>query len=285
VLRLGLVSGLLFALIVVAFSPAASADPWGSVDCSQSPGGTGCDVGAGQGGHNGESAGGSGGSVHVDGNAGGSGDGFQECRHVPVDHQDPAGQPPGAGGWYMVLCSPDGKDPLSHGPVWIAAGAGGAPAVSPEQLAQLARKRLRLPQPRIAASPAADQLVNLPMWLWLNEGWRQVSASASVPGVSVTAVAKPTSVSWSMGDRGSVECAGPGTPHRPDVDPRSPSPDCGYVYRRSSAAQPGQTYQVMATIRWTVTWSGAGQSGVFPGLTTSATTAYRVAESQALNTG
>lgn len=201
---------------------------------------------------------------------------------MPVDYQDPGGQPVGQGGWFMVLCSPDGKDPLSHGPVWLANGAGGAPALSPAQLAQLARKKLRLPEPRIAASPTGDQLVNLPTWLWLSDGWRQVSASASVPGLSVTAMAKPTSVSWSMGDGGAVDCAGSGTPYRETGNPRAASPDCGYVYRTSSASQADHLFQVTATIRWTIGWSGGGQSGVFPGLTTSSTTTYRVAESQAL---
>ncbi|MCX4561653.1 hypothetical protein [Streptomyces phaeochromogenes] len=40
-----------------------------------------------------------------------------------------------------------------------------------------------------------------------------------------------------------------------------------------------------ATVHWTVTWAGAGQSGVFPDLTTTSTAAFRVAESQALNNG
>ncbi|MGC9537782.1 hypothetical protein [Streptomyces sp. UG1] len=39
------------------------------------------------------------------------------------------------------------------------------------------------------------------------------------------------------------------------------------------------------TSDWAVTWAGAGESGTFPDLTTTSTTAFRVAESQALNTG
>jgi hypothetical protein len=141
-----------------------------------------------------------------------------------------------------------------------------------------------LPAPTIAANPVGDQLVNLPTWLWLS-AWQPVSATASVPGVSVTAVAMPTSVSWSMGDGAVVTCAGSGTPFRPGGDPRAPSPDCGHTYRISSANQPGQAFPVTATVHWTVTWSGAGQSGTFPDLTTTGNAAFRVAESQALNNG
>ncbi|MGW9205680.1 hypothetical protein ACWGR4_01650 [Embleya sp. NPDC055664] len=38
----------------------------------------------------------------------------------------------------------------------------------------------------------------------------------------------------------------------------------------------------MATITWDVTWAGAGQTGVFPGLQSSAQAALRVAEVQAV---
>ena len=183
----------------------------------------------------------------------------------------------------MVLCSPDGKDPDSHGPVWIPAGVNTAPSLTPAQVAQIARKQLRLPAPSVASSPSGTQLVHLPTWLWLSEGWAASDATASVPGVSVTAAAKPTSATWSMGDGSIVTCAGAGTPFRPGGDPKASSPDCGYTYRTSSAGQAGQAFPVAVTVHWTVTWAGAGQSGTFPNLTTTGTAALRVAESHALN--
>jgi hypothetical protein len=206
------------------------------------------------------------------------------CSYKPVDYQALGGQPQEPGGWFMVLCSPDGKDPLSHGPVWIPSG-GAQPTLSPRQVAEIARNRLRLPSVTISANPAEVQLVNLPTWLWLSDGWRDVSANASVPGVSVTAVAEPMFVSWSMGDGSTVTCTGAGSPYEAGADPKAPSPDCGHVYRRSSASQPGQAYPVTATVHWTVTWSGAGQGGTFPDMTTTGDAAFRVAESQALNNG
>lgn len=206
------------------------------------------------------------------------------CRYVPVDHPAPSGPSPEPGGWFMYLCSPDGKDPDSHGPVWIPAGAN-APALSPEQVAQTARRQLRLPAPVIAASPSGTQLVRLPTWLWLSGGWLQSSATASVPGVSVTATAKPVTVHWSMGDGNTVTCTGSGTPYQAGADPASGSPDCGHTYLRSSAREPGQVFAVSATVQWSVTWSGAGQSGTFPDLTTTSATTFRVAESHALNNG
>ncbi|WP_413116250.1 hypothetical protein ACK1X7_37085 [Streptomyces sp. CY1] len=158
-------------------------------------------------------------------------------------------------------------------------------------MAEQARSQLRLPSPKIKASPADEQLVTLPTWLWLERGaWQRASATASLPGVSVTAVARPISVDWSMGDGGSKVCHGPGTPYRPSQasrrssNSRKSSPDCGYTYRSSSAGQPGDAYPVSATVHWSVAWSGAGQSGTFPGLTTTSAASFRVAESQAVNT-
>lgn len=197
-------------------------------------------------------------------------------------------QPP-AGAWYVYKCTgPGAVDALYRPPVWIADGQqpGGVPLPSPAELAAQARNQLRLPAPKIQANPVGDQLVSLPTWLWLDRSsWGDVSATASVPGVSVTAVARPTSVTWSMGDGSSVTCTGPGTAFPAGADPKSASPDCGYTYRTSSAGQRGEAFGVTATVHWTVTWSGAGQSGVFPNMTTTGSAAFRVAESQGITTG
>jgi hypothetical protein len=201
-----------------------------------------------------------------------------------------AGPTPGqSGAWYVWTCTTAGvADGLVHPPMWIPNGQQppGAPALpSPVQIAQIARSQLRLPTPTIATNPAGEQLVTVPTWLWLAGGWATMSATASVPGVTVTAVATPTSVTWSMGDGSAVTCTGAGTPFPAGGNPMAASPTCGYTYRMSSAGQPNQTFAVTATVHWSVTWSGAGQAGVFPDMTTQAAAAFPVAEAQALNTG
>jgi hypothetical protein len=153
-------------------------------------------------------------------------------------------------------------------------------------LAQAAYNQLRLPSPSIEANPAGEQLVGLPTWLWMDRHeWAAVSATASVPGVSVTAVARPTEVVWSLGDGTTVRCAGPGTQYVPSGNPKRSSPDCGHIYRTSSAGRARGAFAVSATVHWMVTWSGAGQNGAFPDLTTVSNAAFRVAESEALNNG
>lgn len=201
-----------------------------------------------------------------------------------------AGSTPGpSGAWYVWKCTGPGvADALFHPPVWIPNGQrapGASVAPSPAQLAEIAHSQLRLPAPAIAANPAGEQLVTVPTWLWLVGGWRSMSATASVPGASVKAVATPTSVTWSMGDGGIVTCRGPGSPFPVGGNPNATSPTCGHTYRVSSAGQPNHAFTVTATVHWSIAWSGMGQAGVFPNMTTEAQAAFPVAEAQALNTG
>ncbi len=267
---------------LLGFAATASADGWGSVDCTQAPAPL-CQVQAGSAGTSrpASSASSPGTGARPSGQSSGHGagqgasDNLSSCTYRPSGFQGHPGvsgwRPPGS--WYEGTCSLTG---VIRNPTVV-------PALTPEDVARLARAQLGLPQPRVAASPAGDQLVNLPTWLWLEDGWEVVAATASVPGVVVTATARPRSVSWSTGDGRTVTCAGPGTRYEDRDDPRSPSPDCGHTYRRSSEGAPGERYRVAATVHWSVTWSGAGESGTFPEMTTTAATRLRVGESQALN--
>ena len=174
-------------------------------------------------------------------------------------------------------------------PAAPAPGGGPAPVLpAPGVLAALARQTLGLPSPVIRSSPAQNalQLTNLPTWLWINPAeWVPESKTATVPGESVTATATPVSVTWHPGDGSTVTCQGAGTPYTSADNPAAASPDCGHTYTSSSAGQPGGAFQATATITWDVTWQGAGGAGgVLAPLFTTAVAAFRVAESQALNT-
>jgi hypothetical protein len=174
-------------------------------------------------------------------------------------------------------------------PVGVARppGGGGAPAPPPPAvLAQLAVRYLRLPDPVIRSSPAtgALQLTELPTWLWMAPGiWVARSATATVPGESVTATATPVSAAWQMGDGHTLTCQGPGTPYTGGSNPASPSPTCGHTYTRSSAGQPRSAFRVTVTITWDISWPGGGAAGTLPPLFTVAAALFRVAESQAVN--
>jgi hypothetical protein len=209
---------------------------------------------------------------------------------VDTDYQPPAwdtaDQHQGeTGAWFLFTCL--GPFPgTGGGLVWLpTTGGPAAPPPPPEVLARQAVNQLTLGAPPIETSPKGAQLVNVPTWLWLaRSAWAPVSATASVPGESVTATARPSTVTWALGDGTTVSCQGPGTPYAPGGDPSAPSPDCGHTYRRSSAGEPGEAFAVSATVTWSVTWEGGGQSGSLPALTTTTSATLRVAESQAINT-
>jgi hypothetical protein len=211
---------------------------------------------------------------------------------VDTDYQPPAfdtaDQHTGeSGAWFLVSCTSGPFAGTGGGIVWLPTTGGALPLPPPEVLARQAVNQLQLSGPRVATSPPPDrmQLVNVPTWLWLDRSsWAPVSATASVPGESVTATAMPMSVTWTLGDGSTVVCEGPGTPYVAGGDPAAPSPDCGHTYLRSSAGEPAGAFIVSATVSWGVSWSGAGQSGSLPALTTTSTAQLRVGESQAINT-
>lgn len=204
--------------------------------------------------------------------------------HPPVG--DTADQPPAgqAGAYYDVSCL--GVAGTGEAIQWLPAGAPGtAPISAPAVLGQQATNQLTLSVGTLEASPAptADQLVNLPTWVWLAD-WQPVSAAATVPGESVTATARPVSATWTFGDGSHLTCDGPGTPYTAADSPTASSPTCGHTYTRSSAAEPGGAFPVTVTVTWSVTWTGGGETGTEPPLTATEATALRVAESQAVNT-
>lgn len=282
------------SIVLLALPVSAEADFYGDTRCDGNPTAPGCDVTAGGTGNNG-SNGGNGGGSRGDGKCrkpsgaeipcerNGAHAGADGCYYAPTDPSPSTvtalgGQPAGAGGWYIRTCYGDAEG--VGGIVWMP---GGPPAISPAILARQARARLNLPAVTIRMNPPGDQLVNLPAWLALDPAsWRPQSATASVPGVSVTATARPVSAAWSMGDGATVTCVGPGTAWTSGTDPSAASPDCGHVYRRPSAGAPGGAYTVSVAVTWEVTWAGAGQSGTVPGLSTTGQVQTQVQESQAV---
>ncbi|GAB4001741.1 hypothetical protein GCM10029992_38070 [Glycomyces albus] len=164
---------------------------------------------------------------------------------------------------------------------WVEADEDGNLAIDPEVLAAQAVDNLQLPRPQIAASPEAAQLVYLPVWMWLEgDSWSSQSASASVPGLTVTARAVPVKATWDMGDGTTVTCEGPGTAWEKGMDPEAASPDCGHTYTQPSS----NDLRTSVTVAWEVTWSGGGESGSVPGMTTTASVTWPVVESHALVT-
>lgn len=175
-----------------------------------------------------------------------------------TQQQFDSGAPPGdgPGGWVTRTCS-DG----TIGIAWVAV----APLVaSPEQLAQRARNRLRLPlpQPRFdpsrPSSAGPSTLVNLPTWFFLDK-WKPVRQRTQAGGVWAEVTATPVEATWFPGDGNApVRCLGAGRAWTSDTETAGA---CRYTYVRSSAAQPGLVYPARVVVVWQVTWRGSGGRG------------------------
>ena len=187
---------------------------------------------------------------------------------------------------YAVSCAathPGGTD----GWVWAPTdppGYGGT-GVTPQQLAQQAIARMQLSGPAIRMTIEGPEMgiVGVPLWLWTEVGpttWGPNSATASVPGLAVTATAQARQIVWDMGDGRAETCRNSGTEY---YTGGIVSPTCQHIYEKSSAGQPGEAYPVTATTTWDVTWSGGGASGSLS-VTRQSTASVRIGEVQVLVT-
>jgi hypothetical protein len=184
---------------------------------------------------------------------------------------DPTNGPATSGGWTWLASAPEGF---------------GATATTPGDVAARAVDQMALVGPAIGITVTPDKtgLVGVPVWLWTAVSpttWGPNTATASVPGLSVTATARATQIAWDMGDGTVRVCKGPGTAY---VAGGVHSPTCEHVYVASSAGQPNDAYRVTATATWEVTWTGGGTSGTLT-VTRSSSTTVRIGELQVLVTG
>lgn len=213
-----------------------------------------------------------------------------DCYYRVRDPQPPAEESVWAGHYpdgaiYMVTC----LAPLpgsNIGWTWLPSPPPGfgAPAVTPAELAQEAVDQMQLVGPaiRTTGAPGEPYVVGVPLWLWTEVSpvtWGPNSATASVPGLSVTATAQAARIEWDMGDGNGVTCASPGTVYY--VGAPKESPTCDYTYERSSAGQPGDAWTITATTTWEVAWRGGGTSGVLT-VTRTSRTSLQVGEVQVL---
>lgn len=218
------------------------------------------------------------------GGAGGSGGGCEYIRLSDGGQQTArelaeggwADKPQGEGAYYRKVCG---------GVATVVFLAAPPPAVDPRALALEALDRAFIPLPGAQTSPpaGADQVVNLPTWLW-TDNWRSVSASASAGGVTATVTARPVRTVWAMGAGAAVTCAGPGTPYSEARAGERPA--CSYTYRESSAGRPGERFAVSATTSWHVTWVATGAAtagGDFGEVNRTTGLSLRVAEIQTVH--
>ena len=268
----------------------------GATSGGDGPGGT-VTVGAGDGGSSGGDPGAPpGGTGPGTGATGGNG---WTCTSVKLALNDGGGIAPGGptpGSWYSVICNNPVTGASVTQTVWIPDQAPVPTAgLDPYSVALQAERSMVLPRPTLQFNPSGTAVVNLPTWLWIGPGlWHAFTVTASVGPVSATAVAVPETVTWTMGDGGTVVCSGPGTPYDTTRPASQQSTGCAYTYPVSSVGQPSPdgnpdhgSFSVQATVTWSVTWSAQGASGggQLPSLSTSASALVRVQQVESVNAG
>ena len=148
--------------------------------------------------------------------------------------------------------------------------ASGPRGPSPEELARTAVDRAvaLAPSPRLDIAPSRLGLTGLDSYFWLAEPLRPITATAGVPGLTVTARAVPTRYVWNFGDGTDAVTAGPGT----EWTRRRPG-SISHLYETKGS------YVVAVSVIWQASFSvnGGPWSGI-GSFTTTDSRRYRVQE-------
>jgi hypothetical protein len=206
----------------------------------------------------------------------------QQVKFLGLPWPAPAGH-----SWDAITCP--GTQPF--GGVTLVNTATGAPAVTPQQLAQIAIGELIIPvlQPQTAPPRGRDGLVGLPEWFWVPRAeWGPISRTVTAGPVWARATAVPVRIVFGPGGgRAGVSCRGPGTTYQPSLPLSAQHTACSYTYDQPSAGQPGNAYAVTVTVLWNVFWVGSGNTGgpVANGRPVSTPLTLPVAAGEALVTG
>ncbi|GAA5043571.1 enoyl reductase [Thermocatellispora tengchongensis] len=163
------------------------------------------------------------------------------------------------GRWWVPAYNEDDPDGLSCWGaldpfVWVPPGETPPAGITLQELADIARAALTVPEPRIELNPDAKSYVNLPTWVWLaGIGEPTRSVTATIPGImSVTVTATLEDIQIDPGttaDRAEVkeDCGATGHPYR-----RGGQFTCGVRYLRASVDQPRDVYVLTVTTVWPI---------------------------------
>ncbi len=179
------------------------------------------------------------------------------------------------GRWYAVSCDGD-----------ISIVAEGGPAVTVAALMQQALDQLDPPEPELAVTPESLHFTQLPSWLAVEPSYWEADreATASAGRVQVRATVTPTETLWDMGDGTEMICGeSGGTVWQAGLDVADA--DCTHTYRESSAGAAGDSFDITATVRFSVavTTNAPGNYGPFPDLERTTVETVQVGEIQAVN--
>ena len=172
------------------------------------------------------------------------------------------------------------------------AGATPQPLVDPEDLAQVARDYMAIPDPVVERNPklpatGGGTLVSLPTWFWVTNpdavgaatgGTRTIRAQVGPVWAEVVARTSGLSIN---SPAGGTSCS-PDRAVRVYAPGADDSTGCTVAFDAASVRY-ADGYPVDLSTSWSATWTGSGGTGgALPGLSRTVTTNVPVAESQAL---
>jgi len=149
-------------------------------------------------------------------------------------------------------------------------------------LSDLKHRLITAPTPEL--SPPTVGYVNLETWLATTDPG-PLTATASIPTLSVTATATVESTTWTTGDSGDeITCDGVGVAWTPGTPSDREAP-CGHTYTaHGSPLLDSEPFTITVTQTWHVTWQASngesGDLGTIAGPT--ATITYEVREIQTI---
>jgi hypothetical protein len=225
------------------------------------------------------------------GGGGGGGGGKLVCsttKLTPAQITD-EGLPKAPAGEYWASITCPGNAPF--GGITLVA-ANGTPAVTPEELLQVAENELTVPILTAATAPPVGQdgLVGLPEWYWIpnpQANWKKINVVVQVGPVWAHLWATPKLLTFDPGGGLSGASCGENNPGLQWSAGASSQAACTFTYDQSSATQQGGAYAAAATVHWVVQWTGSdgAHAVINADLARSFQFPLRVAEGQALVTG
>lgn len=138
------------------------------------------------------------------------------------------------------------------------------PKITPEQaVRKVVKASLDYHAPRVGVAPnhagnkltatetgtKLDSVVGYPIWFWAKGGTQQAhTVTKKLDDLKVTLAIRPTHLVVDPGNNDTVTCTGMGTVWKPERATKhpSPSPTCGYTYRKAG------DYTVTMTTYWTI---------------------------------
>lgn len=188
---------------------------------------------------------------------------------------------PRAGEGYILACDDEAGRRVQERYVVFDPVDPIAVAVTERAVAQ-ARRRLELPDPTPRVNPPLFQLAGVPMWMWVDDPWERVWATASIGSTWAAVSARPVAVRWDLPDGETVWCDR-GVVYDIFRPPREQSSECTHVFTRGTADRLYGLVWVSATVLWHVEWYSSEGGGEPMGtLERTSGLPVRVVEAQAL---